>query len=468
MLTILVGMSGSGKDAIQKELVNPDNDFEVERVVTATTRPMREGEQDGVDYHFMSREDFQKGIEQNNFIEHRSYDTLVNGQPDTWYYGSPKQELDPDKDYCIILDVQGAKDFVEHYGRENCFVVNVVVRDDVREERAMARGSFDKSEWDIRAADDAVKFSQGRLDSVVNFTVDNTFGSIGDAALSVLDAMEAYKAYQKEEGKRYVVYQESGFFGFEEPLEIEYEIYDSQELFDASRQEDRQTVMDYLEESYQECVRNFDSNAIMDIRIENSEKENALFTISLDVSVLQRSSRGYAAQEAVISITPYTDGTANVEATGLPSGKETEKLVEDVKGVTAKWLQSDEYRLLANVQCYFALKEYAVQMSDDSPMKPIEEMTDVDYIRLCAEASAASGKTLTKSQRELLGESYNPLLSEVQVLNEKNEKVMLSDLPKEITAILADYTRTQLPFDYGQRKDKPTKEIIETNEDLRF
>ena len=101
-------------------------------------------------------------------------------------------------------------------------------------------------------------------------------------------------------------------------------------------------------------------------------------------------------------------------------------------------------------------------------MKPIEEMTDVDYIRLCAEASAASGKTLTKSQRELLGESYNPLLSEVQVLNEKNEKVMLSDLPKEITAILADYTRTQLPFDYGQRKDKPTKEIIETNEDLRF
>lgn len=211
MLTILVGMSGSGKDAIQKELVNPDNDYEVERLVTATTRPMREGEQDGIDYHFMSREDFLKGIEKGEFIEHRAYDTLVAGKPDTWYYGSPKTGLDPDKDYCIILDVQGAKDFVEHYGRENCFVVNVVVRDDVREERAMSRGSFDKSEWDRRAADDAVKFSQGRLDGVVNFIVDNTFGSVDEVTYSVLEALETYKAHQRENGKHYVVHQTSGF-----------------------------------------------------------------------------------------------------------------------------------------------------------------------------------------------------------------------------------------------------------------
>lgn len=451
MLTILVGMSGSGKDAIQRELVNPENDFEMERVVTATTRPMREGEQNGIDYHFMSRENFLKGIEQNDFIEYRSYKTAVAGKPDTWYYGSPKTELDPDKDYCIILDVQGAKDFVEHYGRENCFVVNVVVRDNVREERAMSRGSFDKSEWDRRAVDDAVKFSQGRLDAVVNFTVDNTFGSIDDATFSVLDALEVYKAHQREEGKRYVVYQERNFFGYEEPTEDVFKIFDSQELFNDSREADRGSVVSYLDESYQECILNYNPNAFYDIDIKDSDKVNALFTIEVEVACPEGTTK---VREASVQITPYTDGTAEVEAIGLPSGNKAEKLIEDMKAVTAKWLQSDNYRLLANLECYFSLKEYAVQMDADSPMKPIEEMTDVDYIRLCAEASAASGKSLTTNQRELLGDNYNPLLSEIQVLDGSNQKLMLSDLPKELTATFADYARTQLPFDYGQKKEK--------------
>lgn len=112
------------------------------------------------------------------------------------------------------------------------------------------------------------------------------------------------------------------------------------------------------------------------------------------------------------------------------------------------------------------LKEYAVQMDSDSPMKPIEEMTDTDYIRLCAEASAASGKSLTANQRELLGEGYSPLLSEIQVMNGKNQKMMLADLPKEVSATLADYSRTMLPFDYGQKKEKIAQN--EKNEDLCF
>ncbi len=244
MLTILVGMSGSGKDAIQKELVNPDNGYEMERVVTATTRPMRVGEQDGVDYHFMSREEFQRGIEQDNFIEYRSYDTLVNGQPDTWYYGSPKAELDPSKDYVIILDVQGAKDFVNHYGKENCFVVMVEVDDQIREARAMKRGSFDKTEWDRRAADDELKFCLLETEPVVNFRVinneeNNLDGVVGD----ILEAMDVYDHHEKETGTQYIVEAQWRNNGYYEPPEYTFEIHSAEELQD-------RTAAYYQEERY--------------------------------------------------------------------------------------------------------------------------------------------------------------------------------------------------------------------------
>ena len=59
MLTILIGMSASGKDAILRELV-ANHGFR--EIVTTTTRPMRKGEVNGKDYNFISRKEFEKGI----------------------------------------------------------------------------------------------------------------------------------------------------------------------------------------------------------------------------------------------------------------------------------------------------------------------------------------------------------------------------------------------------------------------
>lgn len=156
MITILIGKSGSGKDTIREALVNRG----YIPLVTTTSRPMREGETDGVQYHFVSKETFIHNINNDQFIEYRTYNTLVNGIPDVWFYGTKKEELDPEKDYVIVLDLTGAKSFIDHYGRENCFVVNIEVSDSVRKERAKNRGSFDETEWNRRLADDAVKFEQ--------------------------------------------------------------------------------------------------------------------------------------------------------------------------------------------------------------------------------------------------------------------------------------------------------------------
>lgn len=189
MLTILMGKSGAGKDTIQGSLVK----WDFEPIVTATTRPIRDGERNGIDYHFMSKKDFINGIHAGQFIEYRSYYTLVDGKPDIWYYGTLKQELDKDKDYVIVVDTQGAKAFIDYYGRDNCFVVYLDVPDEIREKRAMQRSSFNKTDWNIRVKEDEKKFSKKIIDSIANYTVENIC-SPELVRFDIVEALYAYKA----------------------------------------------------------------------------------------------------------------------------------------------------------------------------------------------------------------------------------------------------------------------------------
>jgi len=102
LLVVLSGPSGVGKDAVlarMKELGRPFH-----YVVTATTRPKRASEKDGVDYHFLSREQFQQMVNKQRFLEWAN----VYGN----YYGVPKEEittaLSKRLDAIVRVDVQGA------------------------------------------------------------------------------------------------------------------------------------------------------------------------------------------------------------------------------------------------------------------------------------------------------------------------------------------------------------------------
>ena len=77
---VLIGKSCSGKDTVVKELKK----MGYESIVTYTTRPMRDNEIDGVNYHFVSQEIFNSMISNNEFAEWKSYKT-ENG---TWMYGN--------------------------------------------------------------------------------------------------------------------------------------------------------------------------------------------------------------------------------------------------------------------------------------------------------------------------------------------------------------------------------------------
>jgi guanylate kinase len=89
----LVGKSGSGKDTIAKRLVENDDRFYL--VVTSTTRPKRDYEKDGVDYHFITTEEF------------LSADMVEKASFNTWYYGTSYDNLDKDKYNVIVINPEG-------------------------------------------------------------------------------------------------------------------------------------------------------------------------------------------------------------------------------------------------------------------------------------------------------------------------------------------------------------------------
>jgi len=98
---VLSGPSGAGKSSLINKII--DDIGECYFSISTTTRPMREGEEDGVHYYFVSEEEFKREIEEDQFLEY----ALVHGN----YYGTSlrpvKQALEDGKLVIFDIDVQG-------------------------------------------------------------------------------------------------------------------------------------------------------------------------------------------------------------------------------------------------------------------------------------------------------------------------------------------------------------------------
>ncbi len=101
-LVILSGPSGVGKDTVLDAWRAADSN--VVRVVAYTTRPMRPGERDGIDYHFVSREAFQRRIGEGAFLEYKEVHKN--------FYGTPTEAMEAllaeGRVTVLKIDVQGA------------------------------------------------------------------------------------------------------------------------------------------------------------------------------------------------------------------------------------------------------------------------------------------------------------------------------------------------------------------------
>ena len=115
---VIAGPTGCGESTVDKEIIKRFTIFD--RVVTATSREMRSGEKDEVDYYFMTKEQFLDEIKNGNILEY----THIKNR-DT-YYGTYKPDLDKrlkaGKIIIINPDLVGAKFYQEKYGATLIFL----------------------------------------------------------------------------------------------------------------------------------------------------------------------------------------------------------------------------------------------------------------------------------------------------------------------------------------------------------
>lgn len=96
IIIALLGESASGKSTIEKEICKK---YGYKRIVSYTTRPPRIGEKNGIDYYFVTNEDFNEMIENGYMVEHANY----NG----WQYGITKQDCRDDG--VVVLTPHGLR-----------------------------------------------------------------------------------------------------------------------------------------------------------------------------------------------------------------------------------------------------------------------------------------------------------------------------------------------------------------------
>ena len=102
ILVVVSGFSGAGKGTLMKELLKRYDNYALS--ISATTRAPREGETDGKEYFFVTKEQFEKMRDERKLIEYAQY---VNN-----YYGTPKeyveQKMAEGKDVILEIEIQGA------------------------------------------------------------------------------------------------------------------------------------------------------------------------------------------------------------------------------------------------------------------------------------------------------------------------------------------------------------------------
>lgn len=144
---VFVGKSGSGKTTLLRKFV----DIGYKPVISYTTRKMRPGEEQDVDYHFVSDKDFHFLEENGNLACIREFE-MIDGKV---LYGVPLDEINSDDATVSIIDPRG---YIELYDKvDNIFGVYIDVPDDIVKIRCIQRGD-DPNEIDRRLKADAIDF----------------------------------------------------------------------------------------------------------------------------------------------------------------------------------------------------------------------------------------------------------------------------------------------------------------------
>ena len=159
----LTGKSSSGKDSIYKQLIT-DKGLQLQPVLPCTTRPKRQGETEGSEYHFVDEETYQRAERNGDVIECRTYDT-VHGP---WRYFTARSAFEDDREYYLgIGTLESYVKIRDRFGEAYMVPIYIEVEDGERLRRAMERekasGKPDYAEMCRRFLADDEDFSDEKL-----------------------------------------------------------------------------------------------------------------------------------------------------------------------------------------------------------------------------------------------------------------------------------------------------------------
>ena len=163
----LMGKSSSGKDTIYRELFKRQ-DISLKKIIPYTTRPIREGEEEGREYHFCNEDQVAQFQNANKIVELRAYDTVYG----VWkYFTVDDGQVDlADNSYLLIGTLETYVKIRQYYGAAQVVPVYIEVEDGERLLRAIAREKEQKipkyTEMCRRFLADSEDFSEEKLKDV--------------------------------------------------------------------------------------------------------------------------------------------------------------------------------------------------------------------------------------------------------------------------------------------------------------
>ncbi len=135
-IVYIMGKSSTGKDTIYRSILS-DKSINLKKIIPYTTRPIRVGEENGVQYYFTDEDGFSKLCEEGKVIEHRSYDTCYG----LWRYFTVNDEhIDlSTNSYIIIGTLESYEKTAQYFGYDKMLPILIELDDGVRLQRALNR-----------------------------------------------------------------------------------------------------------------------------------------------------------------------------------------------------------------------------------------------------------------------------------------------------------------------------------------